>query len=398
VTTLESLSAADARRISLSAQGFGHSGRQSVADIADVVRRLGLLQLDFVNVLVPAHYLVVHSRIGAYERQRFDEQVCAGTEFTEQWAHEASIVPMDAWPLLDYRRREFRVGKNNPVSKMRNKLKYLQEVIEIIREKGPITSSNLAAVPGPVRNPGDWHRSIPRSALDYHFGTGRVAVTRRQANFQRVYDLAERVIPQEQLDRKLDKKSAQRELLRFAARAYGIATVRDLADYYRMPMPEVRPLVDELEEQGALIPVQVEGWSEAAWVADGIRVPGSIECSALLSPFDPVVWYRPRAERLFDFHYRIEIYVPESKRKWGYYVLPFLLDDRIVARVDLKADRTGKRLLVQSAHAEDGTDEAYVCSRLAQSLRDLAEWLGLESVKVARRGTFARRLHAEFRA
>ncbi|MEQ9564048.1 MAG: crosslink repair DNA glycosylase YcaQ family protein [Woeseiaceae bacterium] len=394
----ETLSLPEARQLALTAQGFGPGARATLKDLPAVVRRLGLLQLDFVNVLVPAHYLVVHSRIGQYERERFDARICAGRQFTEQWAHEASIVPMDAWPLLEYRRKAFALGKNNPVNRIRNKVKYLEQVIEIINEKGPVTTADLPAVPGPSRKPGDWHRSVPRWALEYHFGAGRLAVTRRLPNFQRVYDLADRVVPKVHRERTLDKYAAQRELLLRAARASGVATLRDLADYYRIPVPEARPRVFELEEEGALVPVSVEGWVDDAWIVEPVAGFEPVDACALLSPFDPVVWYRPRAERLFDFHYRIEIYVPEHKRKWGYYVLPFLLGDRIVARVDLKADRARGQLLVRSAHAENGIDDDHVVSRLAGSLTELSAWLGLDSVKASRRGPFARKLHAALRA
>jgi hypothetical protein len=384
--------------MALTAQGFGPGARASLKDLPAVVRKLGLLQLDFVNVLVPAHYLVVHSRFGHYERKHFDSQICAGRQFTEQWAHEASIVPMDAWPLLEYRRRAFTLGKSNPINRIRNKIKYLSQIIEIIDKKGPVTTADLPAVPGPKKKPGDWHRSVPRWALEYHFGAGRLAVTRRLPNFQRVYDLAERVVPQAQRERSLDKHAAQRELLLRAAKASGVATLRDLADYYRITVPEARPRVLELEEQGLLVPAEVEGWAEVAWVAAPVSRTEPVDACAVLSPFDPVVWYRPRAERLFDFHYRIEIYVPEHKRKWGYYVLPFLLGDRIVARVDLKADRSRGQLLVRSAHAEVGIDKDRTVSRLADSLRELAAWLGLDTVKAARRGPFARKLYAALRA
>lgn len=395
--THEQLTLADARQVALAAQGFGTASRYSSEGLPAVVRQLGLLQLDFVNVLVPAHYLVVYSRTGPYDRQQFDANICAGQAFTEQWAHEASIVPMSTWPMLGYRRRAFRLGRNNPVNRIRNKIKYRNEVIEIIEERGPITSADLPRVAGPKRKAGDWHRSVRRWALEYHFGVGRLAVTHRLSNFQRVYDLAERVVPRRYLEQDLGKHEAQRGLLQLAASSYGVATLRDLADYYRLTVPEARPRVAELEEEGLLVPVEVEGWRDRAWMAAGRVAGGRVDACALLSPFDPVVWYRPRAERLFDFHYRIEIYVPEAKRKWGYYVLPFLLGDSIVARVDLKADRERKRLLVRAAYGEEGIDDDVVVSRLADALRELAGWLGLGSVKVSRRGPFARKLHAQFR-
>jgi uncharacterized protein YcaQ len=389
------------RKLALSAQGFAAASTTSppgMNDIARVIQRQGLLQLDFVNVLVPAHYLVVYSRLGAYDRQTLDRLVYEQGLFTEQWAHEASIVPIEAWPLLRFRREEFRPYPASPIMQYRKKAKYLAEVIEIINKKGAVTARDLPPVKGPKRKPGDWHRSVARSALEYHFGSGRLAIARRLPNFQRAYDLSERLIHAQQLSRLVHKDEAQRELLMLAAGAIGIGTAGDLADYYRLPITEARQRLRELEEQGALRQVFVDGWSERAYLPTILEIPPGIECCALLSPFDPLVWCRPRTERLFDFHYRIEIYVPEARRKWGYYVLPFLLDDRIVARVDLKADRAASRLLVLAAYGEPGIDESRTCARLAQELRRIAGWLGLESVRVSRRGTFARHLHAELRS
>jgi uncharacterized protein YcaQ len=397
----DSLSIDQARRLALAAQGFDlqpASGASTRRKIQAVIERLGLLQIDFVNVLVPAHHLVVYSRMGPYERQELNKLVYGGTAFTEQWAHEASIVPVAAWPLLKYRRDAYRPWANSPLMKLRNKTKYLSQIIEIIEEKGPVTATDLPAVKGPKRGPGGWHRSLARWGLEYHFGCGRLAVADRLANFQRVYDLSERLIPERQLAQELDREAAQRKLLSLAAAAMGVATLRDLADYYRMPVPQARPRVMELVEQGSITPVTVEGWTEPGFRARGTRIPRCIETASLLSPFDPVVWYRPRAERLFDFHYRIEIYVPAARRKWGYYVLPFLLDDRIVARVDLKADRSNNQLLVPAAHAESDVDEGLTAMRLAEALQTLATWLGLDSVNVAKRGSFARRLQGESRA
>ncbi len=397
----DSLSMPQARRLALAAQGFAAAPMTSApgsSDIAAVIRRLGLLQLDFVNVLVPAHYLVVYSRLGPYDREALDRLVYDNGTFTEQWAHEACVVPIEAWPLLRFRRDEFRPYPRSPIMQFRKKTKYLSDVIEIINKRGSVTAGDLPAVNAPKRKPGDWHRSVARSALEYHFGYGRLAVARRLPNFQRVYDLTERLIHPQHLAAHVQKDEAQRELLLLAARAFGVATMRDLADYYRLSPREARERLGELEEQGALRPVLVDGWSEPAYVPATADVPASMESCALLSPFDPLVWCRPRTERLFDFHYRIEIYVPEAKRRWGYYVLPFLLGDRIVARVDLKADRAASRLLVLAAYAEPGIDESLACARLAQELRRIANWLGLESVKASRRGLFARRLHAELRS
>ena len=386
------VSRAEARRIALGAQGFDRVRPDSADDIRHirrVINQLGLLQLDFVNVLIPAHYLVLYSRLGAYQCQRLNDLVYRRIEFIEQWAHEASIVPVDAWSLLQHRRDEYQPYPNSPIMKLRGRGEYLKQVLRIVEERGPVTSSDLPPIPGPKRKAGDWHRSVPRWALEYHFGFGSVAVVNRLPNFQREYDLPERVIDSKQLQKRVTRADAQRELLRRAAKSCGISTARDLADYYRMSPKDALPRVRELVEEGALREVKVEGWQEPGLLSRDAVVPRRIKASALLSPFDPVIWFRPRAERLFDFHYRIEIYVPASKRKWGYYVLPYLLDDRIVARVDLKADRKNKELLVLAAHEEAGIDAGRTARKLATELANLAAWLDLESVRVSRRGSIA---------
>ncbi len=390
-----SLSLPQARRIALAAQGFARprpAGKVDIRHIRRVIRRIGLLQLDFVNVLIPAHFLVLYSRLGAYERGRLNQLVYQRREFTEQWAHEASIVPMELWPLLEYRRLDYQPYPNSPIMKIKGKSKYLSQILELIEVNGAMTSQDLPAFPAPRRRPGDWHRSVPRWALECHFGCGAVAVADRLANFQRVYDLAERLIDAQHFERRICREDAQRELLRLAADSCGIATLHDLADYYRMSPREAAPRVAELMEAGAVCQVDVEGWQQPGYLAKSARMPRELSCSALLSPFDPVVWFRPRAERLFQFHYRIEIYVPAPKRKWGYYVLPFLLDDRIVARVDLKADRKKRELLVLAAHKEENIDEKRTVERLSGELNALALWLDLKRVKVSRRGKFARQL------
>lgn len=276
--------------------------------------------------------------------------------------------------------------------KLKRKSAYLKETYELIKEIAPLTSAHLPQAKGPKRKPGDWHRSLPRWALEYHFGRGDVAVADRLANFQRVYDLPERLIDSEHLNRSLTREASQRQLLGIAASALGVATEDDLADYYRMSPKVARERIREMLDEGGLDEVEVQGWAKPAYVSPNVKTPRSIRAASLLSPFDPVVWYRPRAERLFDFHYRIEIYVPAKKRRWGYYVLPFLLDDRIVARVDLKADRVHRTLLVLATHPEDGIDMPRTISELGRELRHLADWLDLEKIKVSRRGRFARAL------
>ncbi len=395
------LSLAEARRISLASQGFDRprpSSNINARHMRNVIHNLGLLQLDFVNVLVPAHLLILFSRLGPYKPERFNKLVYGSGDFTEQWAHEASIVPVHCWPLLAHRRQDYKPWANSPIMKLKNKEKYLSEVIDLVTERGPVTARDLPQLPGPARKPGDWHRSLPRWALEFHFGRGDVAVANRLPNFQRQYDLPRRLIGDPHLGHRVSREDAQRELLRMAGESYGVATLQDLADYYRMSPREARPRIEELVEDGALAAVTVEGWQQPAFLSAAARLPQSIKAASLLSPFDPVIWYRPRAERLFEFHYRIEIYVPEKKRKWGYYVLPFLLNDRLVARVDLKADRSNSVLLVQSAHPEDGINANYVASRLAAELVALSDWLDLQRIKVRKRGRFDRLLAHQLRS
>ena len=389
------LSASEARRIALAAQGL-HVERPSCAPDARhfrrVMRTLGVLQLDYVNVLIPAHYLVIWSRLGAFDRSRFDRHVYGNGDYAEQWAHEASVVPADTWPLLAHRRNAHEPSRHNPIRKLRNRDDYLSAVLEQVRRDGALTASDLPPVPGPKRKPGDWHRSIPRWALEYHFARGDLAVANRLPNFQRVYDLPERLIPRQHLARELSKEQAEREMLGRAAVAMGVATLRDLADYFRLSPKDAAPRVAELVESGDLSVVDVENWKEPGYLSSSASLPRSIGGASLLSPFDPVVWYRPRGERLFNFHYRIEIYVPEEKRRWGYYVLPFRLGDRIVARVDLKADRKSRRLLVLKAHEEPNITRLECAQHLADELALLRDWLALDTIKVSRNSDFARAL------
>ena len=391
------LSIAEARRIALAAQGFDRPRPVTTSDIRHfrrVFANLALLQLDYVNVLMPAHFLIPWSRLGAYDRTRFEKYVYGSGECTEQWAHEASIVPVNTWPLLEHRRRVHEMGKHNPLRRMRNRVAYLDATLNQVEQQGAVTANDLPPVPGPRRKPGDWHRSIPRWALEYHFARGSLVVVNRLPNFQRVYDLPERVIPPEHLSQSFDKPDAQRELLRRAASALGIATLQDLADYFRMAARDITPLLDDLVDSGDLSAVRVESWGEQAYLSADARLPRRIAGESLLSPFDPVVWFRPRALRLFDFHYRIEIYVPAGKRKWGYYVLPFRVGDQLVARVDLKADRQNKKLLVLAVHEEPQMEQGACIEALARELLNLKSWLEFDEVRVTRHNRISRQLAA----
>jgi uncharacterized protein YcaQ len=390
------LSLSEARRIALAAQGFDRprpKGPVSLAQVRRVIEQLGLVQIDYVNVLAPAHYLVLFSRLGAYPRSRLDESVYRRRAFTEQWAHEASIVPMDAWPLLHHRREIHRVRPWGFERFLEQHPAYVERVLDEVRARGPLTADDVPEVEGaPTCIPGAWHASVARAVLEAHFGRGLLAVAERRPNFARVYDLAERIVPAVYHEQRPDRADAQRELLRRAARAHGIATAADLADYYRMQVREVRPRLAELVAKGDIREVRVEAWREPAYLHAEARLPRRVEGAALLCPFDPVVWYRPRAARLFGFDYRVEIFVPRPQRRWGYYVLPFLLDDRFVARVDLRADRAGRRLIVHAAYGEAETRPTKVAAALAAELRKLAGWLGLDSVAVEPLGDLAKPL------
>jgi uncharacterized protein YcaQ len=389
------VTAAEARRIALAAQGFDRARPSNPTDVRHFRRAMAaiaVLQLDFVNVLIPAHFLMIWSRLGPYDRKRFESFLYDSGEHTEQWAHEASIVACSDWPLLAHRRGDFQLWGSSPMSEMSNWRAYLDNVLDTVRTAGATTANDLPPVKGPKRKPGDWHRSVPRRALEHHFGKGNLAVRRRQKNFQRVYDLPERIINESHCHESVERSDADRELLRKASLSLGIATAHDLADYYRMSVRDATPRLQELVEDGVLTEVSVEGWSDNAFLASSARSPRSIPGASLLSPFDPVVWYRPRAERLYGFEYRIEIYVPAAKRRWGYYVLPFRQGDRLTARVDLKADRKASVLRVQNAHLEAGADPGSTADALVHELRTLAHWLGLERVDIKKANAFEKTL------
>jgi uncharacterized protein YcaQ len=397
----DDLSLSEARRLALAAQGFDRSRPGSSVNTAHLRRtigQLGLLQLDFVNVLVPAHYQVPFSRLGPYERSRLDDLVYRRREFTEQWAHEASIVPVDTWPLLRHRMEQHRVRPFGFETLIERHADYVAWVLDEVRARGPLTAADLTTPEGvPRRIEGSWFGSVPRAVLEAHFGRGLLAVAERRPNFTRAYDLAERVLPPEHHGRRVEQEESQRELLRRAARAHGVGTAADLADYYRMPVGAARPRLADLVAAGVLRQVRVEGWREPAYLHPDARLPPRIEAAALLSPFDPVIWFRPRTARLFGFDYRVEIFVPREKRRWGYYVLPFLLGDCLVARVDLRADRLAGRLLVLAAHLEPGAKVGAVAPALAAELKSMAAWLGLEVVAVERQGNLARQLGGSLR-
>ncbi|HWE24416.1 MAG TPA: crosslink repair DNA glycosylase YcaQ family protein [Myxococcales bacterium] len=396
----EELSLAEARSIALAAQGFDRPRprRVTIRDVASTIRRLALVQLDYVNLVVPSHYQVIFSRLGRYDRSLLDELVYGSGEFTEQWAHEASIVPVETWPLLRYRRDEHRARPWGFDEFLRENPVYVTRLLEEVRTRGPLRADELPETTATSRALDHaWFRSIPRAVLEAHFGRGTLAVAKREGDFARRYDLAERLIPPEHHARTVGRPEAHTQLLMQAARAHGVGTLADLADYFRMPVRDARPRLEELTSRGALREVRVEGWRAPAYLHPQAR-PAKIDARALLSPFDPVVWFRPRTARLFAFDYRFEIFVPGPKRRWGAYVLPFLMGDRLVARVDLKSDRARRRLAVLGAWLERGADRRAVASALVVELHAWADWLGLEKVVIGRRGDLTRALGAALRA
>ena len=397
------LSLPAARRIALAAQGFGRprpSGAITARHLRSVVDAMGVLQLDSVNVLSRSHYLPVYARLGNYPREILDRLTghTAGRlrrEYVEYWAHEASLVPLATHPLLRWRMaraHEEAWGSMRRIAAEQPGL--LGDVRRLVKLSGPIRSGDLDIV-RPPRAPGQmWNWHDGKVALEYLFWAGEVGAARR-VNFERHYDLIERILPPEILAAPTPSEpDAHRELIRIAARAYGIATEPDLRDYFRLPARSSRLRVAELVEAGELMPVTVRGWNAPAYLWPAARRPRRLHARALLSPFDPVVWFRDRALRLFGFHYRIEIYTPAAQRVHGYYVLPFLLGDTLVGRVDLKADRPAGLLRVQAAWSEPDVDRAEVVEQLADQLLDLAQWLQLDGVTVADRGDLAPALAA----
>ena len=379
----DSLSASEARRIALAAQGFARprpAGRVALRHLRAAIGRLGLLQLDFVNVVVPAHYQVLFSRLGAYDRALLDRLAYRRRELTEQWAHEASLVPVELWPYLAHRREDHPPRPWRLDGFLDQHPGYADSVLAEIDRRGPLAAEDLTVPDGVSRRlDGSWYGTVPRALLENLFGRGLLAVAERRANMARVFDRSERLIPPEYHRRIVSREEAQRELVRIAARAHGVATAADLADYFRLRVGDVQPRVAELIESGELREVAVEGWRGPAYLQRDARLPRRVEATSLISPFDPLVWTRKRTERLFGFEYRFEIFIPREQRRWGCYVLPFLQGERLVARVDLKADRPGRRLLVLATHYEDGADRADVEPALSAELETMASWLGLET-------------------
>jgi hypothetical protein len=378
------LSIAEARRVALASQGFDRprpGGRVDLRHLRAVIGRLGLLQLDFVNVVVPAHYQVLYSRLGPYRMSLLDKLAYHRRELTEQWAHEASLVPVELWPHLGHRREVHPIRPRGFDSFLDQRSGYVDWVLEEIGRRGPLAAEDLPAPDGVSRHlEGSWLGTVPRALLEHLFGRGVLAVAERRPSMARAFDRSEHLIPLEHHGRTVTRDEAQRELIRIAARAHGIATAADLADYFRLRVGEAKPRIAELVENGELREIEVEGWRGSAYLHRDARLPRRVDAATLVSPFDPLIWTRKRTERLFGFDYRFEIFIPREQRRWGCYVLPFLHGDRLVARVDLKADRANGRLLALATHYEPGADRAEVEPALNTELETMAAWLGLETV------------------
>ena len=389
---MEKISPAVARRAVIAAQGFlaaPPAGKADRRHLARVLSRIGVLQMDSVAVLARAHYMPLFSRLGAYPTSLLDEAAWGRKRsLFEFWGHEASLLPMAMHPLFRWRMEDAASGRTTwafLAKFAKEEHRYIAAVLAHITAEGATAAS---ALEGPKRAPGWWQWSHAKHALEYLFWTGQVTTASRRG-FERIYDLTERVIPSAILSARTPSRAdAQRELIRIAARALAVATAGDLRDYFRLAPSDVTPRIAELVEAGELRPVQVDGWKTIAYVSPQAEFPRRISAASLLSPFDPLVWDRDRTERLFGFRYRLEIYTPAAKRVHGYYVLPFLLDDCLAARVDLKALRTENTLVVAAAHVEPGAPPD-TASRLAVELRRMADWQALGQIKVLPRGDLA---------
>ncbi|MCW2757568.1 MAG: hypothetical protein JWO46_1314 [Nocardioidaceae bacterium] len=392
---MQSLSAAQARRVALVAQGF-RDPRHTVPTMRTFDRtlaRTGVLQVDSVNVLQRAHYMPLFSRMGPYDTELLTRAAQRRPRrIVEFWAHVQAFMPVELWPVMQHRMEYYR---SEPRWHAERDSDLADRLLAEVRARGASTARDLDDGAPRARDNWGWNWSQTKRALDYLYLVGDLAIASRNTAFEAVYDVPERVLPPAVLELPTPSApEAHRELIRRAARSHGVGTEPDLRDYYRMPVAASRDAVASLVEDGELVPVAVEGRRGPSYLHRDAALPRRVAARALLSPFDPIVWRRERCEALFGFHYRIEIYVPAELRRHGYYVLPFLLGDRIVARVDLKADRKGGRLLVLAAYAEDHAPPE-TAAELAEELRDLARWLGLDDIVVSPRGDLGGPVAAE---
>jgi uncharacterized protein YcaQ len=384
----DSLSIADARRIALAAQGFDTARPKTKAtqrQVDALISRLGVIQIDSVNVLVRSQELPLFARLGNHDRNAIPKATEAQKLF-EYWGHEAAHLPVEIHPLFRWKMNAARTGKVTHwglTSFYEENKAFVKRTLKHVATNGPTTSRELSTRTEKKGTWWDWDEA--KVALEYLFLTGQLMSRGRGSDFARIYDTPERVLPQRIIDAPTPSEHvARKQLLVRSAIAQGVATTSDLADYYRQKLATVKPLIAELVEEGELHTVAVDGWTEKAFVHRNAKLPKQLHATALLSPFDSLVWCRPRNERLFDFHYRIEIYTPKEKRKFGYYVLPFMMDGQMVGRVDLKADRASSKLLAHSVHIEKGVKRSAINDVLSAELDAMANWLGLEQVQIGR--------------
>ena len=394
--------------MAVAAQGFHEAkptGSVTRAHLKRLVARLQVLQLDSVSVSVRAHYAPVFSRLGPYDREILDRAAWSHSArsprlLVEYWAHEAALMSVQDWPLLRWRMHQYRHGRWGTEIVKKN-ARLADEVIAAVTALGPATAGQIEAYleaeprgrKGPAKN-AMWGRSETKWVAEALWSAG-LLTTATRVGFARHYDLTERVLPPDVLDRQVDEGDAVRELVLRAATALGVGTEADLRDYFRLGARQVKPAIADLLAAGAIEQVHVQGWTSPAYLRAGQVVPRRDRGTALLSPFDPLIFFRPRVERLFGFHYRIEIYTPAPKRQFGYYVWPLLLDGDLVGRIDLKADRGNSALQVVGAFAENGRDHSRVAAALAWELRSMAGWLGLDDVRVGVRGDLVAALRRE---
>ena len=384
----DSLSIADARRIALAAQGFDTARPKTKATqrhVDALIARLGVIQIDSVNVLVRSQELPLFARLGIHDRNAIPKATEAQKLF-EYWGHEAAHLPVELHPLFRWKMDAARTGKVTHwglTSFYEENKAFVKRTLKHVTTNGPTTSRELSTRTEKKGTWWDWDEA--KVALEYLFLTGQLMSRGRGSDFARIYDTPERVLPQRVIDAPTPiEHDARKQLLVRSAIAQGVATVSDLADYYRQKLATVKPLIAELVEEGELREVAVDGWTEKAFVHRNAKLPKQLHATALLSPFDSLVWCRPRNERLFNFHYRIEIYTPKEKRKFGYYVLPFMMDGEMVGRVDLKADRANSALLAYSVHTEKGVKRSSINDVLNAELHAMATWLQLDQVQIGR--------------
>jgi len=382
---LDTLSIADARALALAAQGFDTprpANKATQRHVNSLISRLGVIQIDSVNVLVRSQELPLFSRLGNHDRNAIPKATESQKIF-EYWGHEAAHLPVEIHPLFRWKMEAARLGKARHwglTSFYDDNKAFVKRMLKHVETNGPTTARELSTRTekrgADKKTWWDWDES--KTALEYLFLIGQLMSRGRGTDFARIYDTPERVLPKKVLDAPTPTEhDARKQLLVRSAIAQGVATATDLADYYRQKPAAVKPLLAELLEEGELREVAVDGWTEKAFVHRSATLPKQLHATALLSPFDSLVWCRPRNERLFDFHYRIEIYTPKEKRKFGYYVLPFMMNGQMVGRVDLKADRVNSKLLVHSVHTEKGINRASISDALDNELRAMAAWLGL---------------------